>query len=123
MPRMKLKLLDIAAIALSLAVVAVFSIAAYGGGDAGQVVVEASGARYRFPISTDRVERFAGPRGDTIVEISDGTVRVVDSPCPDKICVAAGAISRTGQFIACLPNRVSVTLEGQDAPITDGTAF
>jgi hypothetical protein len=122
-PRMKLKALDIAAIVISLAAVAAFSIAAYSGGDAGQVVVEASGIRYRFPISTDRVERFTGPRGETIVEISGGTVRVVDSPCPDKICVAAGAISRTGQFIACLPNRVSVTLEGQDEPITDGTAF
>jgi hypothetical protein len=120
---MKLKPLDIAAIAVSLAVVAAFSVGAYGGGDAGQVVVEASGTRYRFPISTDRVERFAGPRGDTIVEISGGTVRVVDSPCPDKICVAAGVISRTGQFIACLPNRVSVTLEGRDEPTADGTAF
>jgi len=120
---MKLKPLDIAAIVVSLAVVAVFSVSAYGGGDAGQVVVEASGARYRFPISTDRVERFAGPRGDTIVEISGGTVRVVDSPCPDKICVAAGVISRTGQFIACLPNRVSVALEGRDEPTADGTVF
>jgi hypothetical protein len=120
---MKLKALDLAAIVLSLAAVAVFSIGAYGGGDAGQVVVEASGARFRFPISTDRVERFAGPRGDTIVAISGGTARVLDSPCPDKICVAAGSISRTGQFIACLPNRVSITLEGHDAPVADGTAF
>ena len=86
-------------------------------------MVEASGATYRFPISTDRVERFAGPRGDTVVEIGGGTVRVVDSPCPDKICVAAGRISRTGQFVACLPNRVSVSLEGRDEPTVDGTAF
>ncbi|MCX7030756.1 MAG: NusG domain II-containing protein [Spirochaetes bacterium] len=120
---MKLKSLDIAAIVVSLAVVAAFSIGAYGGGDAGQVVVEASGTRYRFPVSTDRVERFAGPRGDTVVAISGGTVRVVDSPCPDKICVAAGPISRKGQFIACLPNRVSISLEGHDEPTADGTAF
>jgi hypothetical protein len=120
---MKTKPLDIAVIVLSLAVVAGFSVAAYGGGDAGQVVIEASGTRYRFPLSTDRVERFAGPRGDTVVEIRAGAVRVLDSPCPDKICVAAGAIARTGQFIACLPNRVSVTLEGRDDPPTDGTAF
>jgi hypothetical protein len=120
---MKLKALDIAAIAISLAAVAVFSVGAYGGGDAGQVVVEASGARFRFPVSEDRVERFTGPLGDTIVEISGGTVRVLDSACPDKLCVAAGSISRTGQFIACLPNRVSITLEGHDAPVADATAF
>ena len=120
---MKLKALDIACIVISFAVVAAFSVGAYGGGDAGQVVVEASGVRYRFPLSTDRLERFAGPRGDTIVAISGRTVRVVDSPCPDKICVAAGSISRAGQFIACLPNRVSVSLEGHDEPTADGTAF
>jgi hypothetical protein len=120
---MKLKPLDIAAIVLSLVVVAGFSFGAYRGGTAGEVVVDASGVRYRFPISVDRVERFAGPRGDTIVAISGGTVRVVDSPCPDKTCVAAGPIARTGQFIACLPNRVSVTLEGRDEPTADGTAF
>lgn len=120
---MKVKPLDVLAIALSLAAVAAFALGAYGGGDAGQVVIEASGTRYRFPIGQDREERFAGPRGDTVVAISGGTVRVVDSPCPDKICVAAGAISRTGQFVACLPNRVSVSLEGRDDPAVDGTAF
>ena len=120
---MKMKPLDVAAIALSLAVVAGFSVAAYGGGNAGQVVIEASGTRYRFPLTTDRIEHFAGPRGDTVVEIRGGTVRVLDSPCPDRTCVASGAISRTGQFIACLPNRVTVTLEGRDEPLTDGTAF
>jgi hypothetical protein len=120
---MKVKPLDIVAIALSLAVIAGFSIGAYGGGDAGQVVIEASGTRYHFPISRDRVERVSGPLGDTIVAIEGGTVRVVDSPCPDKICVAAGRISHTGQFVACLPNRVSVSLEGRDEPTVDGTAF
>jgi hypothetical protein len=121
---MKVKPLDVAVILLSLAVVAAFSVRAYGGGsDAAQVVIEASGTRFRFPISVDRVERIAGPRGETVIQISGGTVRVLDSPCPDKICVAAGAISRPGQFIACLPNRVSITLEGRDEAVADGTAF
>ncbi len=120
---MKLKLLDIAAIVLSLVVIAGFSIGAYGGGDPGQVVIEASGIRYLYPISQDRVERIAGPLGDTIIEIRNETVHVVDSPCRDKVCVAAGAISHTGQFVACLPNRVSVSFEGRDEPDVDGTAF
>jgi hypothetical protein len=120
---MKLKPLDIVAIALSLAAVAAFAVGAYGGGVPAQVVIEASGVRYRFPLSAEREERFAGPRGDTIVVMSGGTVRVVDSPCPDKLCVAQGAISRTGQFIACLPNRVSISLEGSGEAAVDGTAF
>ena len=121
---MKLKALDILAIALSFAVVAAFSVAAYGGrGAAGQVVVESSGARYFFPLGQDRVERIPGPRGDTIVEVHAGSARVIDSPCPDKVCVASGSISRTGQWIACLPNRVLVRIEGRGEPTVDGTAF
>jgi hypothetical protein len=120
---MKVKPFDIAAIVLSLVVVAGFSVGAYGGGDPGQVVIEASGERFLYPISRDRVEHVAGPLGDTVVAISGGTVRVIDSPCRDKVCVAAGAISRTGQFVACLPNRVSVSFEGRDEPGVDGTAF
>jgi len=53
-----------------------------------------------------------GPLGATVVEITPGSVRVVDSPCPEKICVKTGSISRPGETIACLPNRVFVVIRG-----------
>jgi hypothetical protein len=120
---MKVKALDVAAIVVSLAVVGAFALGAWGGGPPAQVVVEASGTRFRYPLAQDRVERVAGPLGDTVVEIRGGRVRVIDSPCPDKLCVAAGEVTRQGQFVACLPNRVSVSPEGRDETGVDGTAF
>lgn len=47
------------------------------------------------------------------VVVSDGTVQVSESDCPDKICVERGAISRAGESVVCLPNRVVVVISGK----------
>jgi hypothetical protein len=53
-----------------------------------------------------------GPIGHTHVVIEGNRVRVTESPCRDKICIAAGWIEHTGEWTACLPNRVFVRVEG-----------
>ena len=50
------------------------------------------------------------------VAVEDGCARIVRSDCPDLYCVNCGAISRMGESLVCLPNRVSVTLSGEDMP-------
>ncbi|HRR92028.1 MAG TPA: NusG domain II-containing protein [bacterium] len=40
-------------------------------------------------------------------------VRILSSPCPDKLCVKQGYISESGQVIICLPNRVVIKIEGR----------
>lgn len=58
-----------------------------------------------------------GPLGDSIISVKNGQVRFLDSPCPDKLCVHMGAISKTGGTLICAPNRVSVRVVGQaDGP-------
>ena len=47
-----------------------------------------------------------GPLGVTIVEVDGFRAHVVSSPCPDKICVRMGWLSRPGDYAACLPNKV-----------------
>ena len=54
----------------------------------------------------------AGPLGDSVLEVQDGRVRFRASPCRGKQCIHSGWLSRAGEFAACLPNRVSVTLVG-----------
>ena len=36
--------------------------------------------------------------------------RVLSSPCPDQVCVHQGKITRSGQTIACVPEKVLVTI-------------
>lgn len=61
---------------------------------------------YLDSLSSDTYVVYEGVR---IMLSSDG-VAVVDSSCPDKLCQNTGVITRGGQSIVCLPNKVSVTL-------------
>ncbi len=121
---MKLKALDFLAILVSLLAIGAFSSAAYGGKDSAQdVVIEASGARWIYPLNVDRQERVAGPLGETVVVIKGGKASVEDSPCPDKLCVHMPAISQPGQWIACLPNRVFVRVRGGSGQDIDELSY
>ncbi len=46
------------------------------------------------------------------VEISGGAARVSSATCPDKICVKSGEISKKGEVIVCVPNRISIEVFG-----------
>lgn len=53
-----------------------------------------------------------GPLGETIVQIKSGKVRVVRDPGPRQLCVRQGWISRVGEALVCLPNRVVIYIPG-----------
>lgn len=46
-----------------------------------------------------------------IVEIKSGKVSVTEASCKNQVCVKHGSISRTGETIVCLPNRLVVRIE------------
>lgn len=50
--------------------------------------------------------------GTNILVIEDGKAYLIDADCPDKLCVKQGRISREGQTITCLPNKLTVTVYG-----------
>lgn len=54
----------------------------------------------------------AGARGESRIAIRPGGVRFVASACSGKQCIHAGWLERAGDFAACLPNGVSLTLAG-----------
>lgn len=54
-----------------------------------------------------------GPLGKTVVTVGEGRAAVVSSPCPDRICVRTGKITKRGQAIICAPNHVSVRILGK----------
>ena len=51
--------------------------------------------------------------GENVLEIKDKAIRVTEADCKDKWCMHQGAISRAGQTLACLPHRLTVTIEGE----------
>jgi len=81
-----------------------------------QVVVEVDGKEVeRFPLANLRAgerHQVRGPLGYSVIEGGENKVRMVSSPCPDKVCVARGWISVPGEAIVCVPNHVVVHVEG-----------
>lgn len=51
---------------------------------------------------------------DMEFEISANGIKVTESDCPDKICIKTGYIKNKGEAAVCMPNRVIVTVEGDD---------
>ena len=44
---------------------------------------------------------------------------VLESDCPNQVCVRTGRIGRAGQSIVCLPARISVTIAGETSDGVD----
>ncbi len=110
----RLKLLDYVVILFAIGVILFFSIRVYGMADNTLYVhIKSESKEWIIPLNTDRMVEVSGPIGITRVWINNGSVRIVDSPCKNKICVRSGAIYRVGQWVACLPNRVMVSVEGK----------
>ncbi len=43
-----------------------------------------------------------------IITVKNGSILVRDADCPDRVCVYSGKISKSGQTICCLPNKVVI---------------
>ena len=77
------------------------------------VVVQLDGntvAEYSLSVNA----RYELNGGTNILVIEDGRAYLSDANCPDKLCVHQGKISRTGEVITCLPNKLTVTVFGAE---------
>jgi hypothetical protein len=112
-----LKPFDFVCFFLALAIIFLALIPVYGGaGDQNVFRLKGGGAAWVFPGDAEETVAVPGPLGDTVVEIRGGQARVLSSPCQNQTCVAAGAVRSHGQWVACLPNRVLVSVEGSETP-------
>ena len=74
------------------------------------VVSSASGSE-SYLLSDNR-EITVVSNGHTVkVEILDGKARVIESDCPDGVCVSSGWIEQSGQTVICAPAGVRLLIE------------
>lgn len=97
---------------LACAALLSWPIVASAGVASNEAVIEAPAGRTTIALADDAVYEVAGALGTVVVEVADGSVRVVGSDCPDQICVRTGAVSAPGSVIACVPNGVVVRVGG-----------
>ena len=87
-------------------------------GSGARAVVTVEGREVgRYPLSKNGTFPLNG--GTNILVVENGEAWVSEANCPDKVCMGMGKISRNGEFIACLPNRLLVVVEGaaEDSPV------
>lgn len=53
----------------------------------------------------------------------DGEISMIQSSCPDKICVRHRAISMTGENIICLPHKLVIEISADKERNIDGVAY
>ncbi|MDE7226904.1 MAG: NusG domain II-containing protein [Treponemataceae bacterium] len=83
------------------------------------LVVNTPDGEFVYPLDTDRTIPAAGALGMSTLVIRDGRASFAQSPCPNKDCLRAAAISRTGEWAACLPNRILIRIESAARPAFD----
>jgi hypothetical protein len=120
----RIKILDILIIIGALAATAAAFKAAYQSGGKGlaQLLVQTPDGVYAYDMTKDRVINAKGALGISRIEIADGKARFLESPCRNKTCVQCSPISRQGEWIACLPNKVFIRIEADSRDGIDVTA-
>ena len=100
---------DIALIIIAVIVLAVWLIPSQSGE---MVKIYVDGEIYKtISLSEDSETLVESQYGTNRVIVKDGAVLVSDANCPDKLC-EKNKISESGSSIICLPNRLSVVIEG-----------
>ena len=130
-------ILFIALVAAGLAASALLDMSHADAGSGAKVVIESGGELFaEYPLSQDTEIIVPAPSGvkykdpkaapadmadDCVqyryfntVRISGGRVSVTAASCRNQVCTKHSSISKTGESIVCLPNRLVVTIEGGD---------
>lgn len=74
----------------------------------------------RYALAEERqVPITEGGTVTNLLVIEDGKARITEAVCPDQICVEHRAVSKVGETIVCLPEKVVIKIvaaEGGNAP-------
>ena len=88
------------------------------------VTVEVNGeTQATLPLDEDTVyDIIINGRVANTVSICNSEVTVSYADCPDEICRNQRAISKAGESIVCLPNKVIISVKGGSNEQIDGVA-
>jgi hypothetical protein len=107
---------DVIILAFALAILSgVFMTFWHNDGHGAEVVVLVDGKRWaRLNLFQNQDIHVPGKLGNSHIQVRNGQVRFIDSPCPNKLCVHSGWLTQGGENATCLPNRVSLQILGSD---------
>ena len=88
------------------------------------VVVSIAGKKEaEYPLNKDGTYLIYGSHlGTNKLVIKDEKAYIEEASCPDKQCMKQGKISKAGEMLVCLPNRVVIKIvdANEEEPVIDG---
>lgn len=94
---------------LIIAVIWIFLSGLFGKAGSEAVVYVDGAEQARYPLAVE-AEITVGETNTFVIR--QGQAQMIKAQCPDQICVHHKAVSKSGESIVCLPNRVVVEIEG-----------
>lgn len=61
--------------------------------------------------------------GGCELQISSDGIEFISSSCPDKLCIKKGKLTRSGDTMACVPNKVVVSIKSESKNQIDAVAY
>ncbi len=90
----------------------VAAIPVFGGGAGATVEIKVAGElKGLYKLAENKEVEIEGI-GNNTLEIKDGEATMIYADCPDQYCVRHRPVSKGGEAIICLPNKVVVTIKG-----------
>ncbi len=92
-----------------IAAAAVFLTVKNGNQKGNKIIVHTPEKDYEYSSEIDGIYSVQGLIGTTTFMVKSGKIRIIDSPCANRLCINQGWASP----LVCLPNEVIITLENQ----------
>ena len=86
-------------------------------GDLKRVIISVNGEEYEsleLKENLNKIIKIEEGLGVNEICINKGQVYMNHSNCTDKVCMRQGKISKIGESIVCLPNRVFIEIKGDE---------
>lgn len=83
------------------------------------VVIEDGKETATYPLDTNVRISIANGESYNVLVIENNTARIESASCPDKLCVKQHTVSKNGQSLVCLPNKVVVKIVSEIDSETD----
>lgn len=81
-----------------------------------KAIVKVDGKMYgAYSLSEDKTIAVKQGNKLNVIKIKHGSVTMSEASCDNQVCVKHKSISRTGESIICLPNKVVVSISGKGA--------
>jgi hypothetical protein len=76
------------------------------------VIRSARDSTLEVNLSVDSTLVVEGALGQTVIRVGGGGLEFISSACPHRVCVERGRVTRSGEYVVCVPNGVSARIKG-----------